>query len=163
MPCVFFVMQKITLTSKISTFRDKKTGGCTSSRAFGSQGGSVAFCLKVCDVLAQHNEFSATLRSRLLVCKVRNERSLSYKCCRFSKFSRGSMPPDPPRCSNFSSYFNFISSYYAAIWRTLDTYTDARKGKLFYFHYTCFLYLCLCLYWVVKGFLVIYYCRQLQN
>ena len=77
MPCVLFVMQKITLTSKIPTFRDKKAGGCTSSRAFGSQGGSVAFCLKVCDVLAQHDEFSASLRSHLLVCKVRNEHNLS--------------------------------------------------------------------------------------
>ena len=32
---------------------------------------------------------------------------------------RGSMPPDPPRCSNFSPYFNFISSYYATLGRTL--------------------------------------------
>ena len=40
---------KVTLTSDIPTFRDKKAGGCTSSCAFGSQGGgSVAFCLKVC-------------------------------------------------------------------------------------------------------------------
>ena len=66
---MLLVMQKITLTSEIPTFRDKRTGGCTSSRAFGSQGVSVAFCLKVCDVLAQHDEFSAILRSRLLVCK----------------------------------------------------------------------------------------------
>ena len=34
---------------------------------------------------------------------------------------RGSMPPDPPRCSNFSPYFNFISSYYATLGRTLFT------------------------------------------
>ena len=52
-----------------SNLQRQKTGGCTSSRAFGSQGVSVAFCLKVCDVLAQHDEFSAILRSRLLVCK----------------------------------------------------------------------------------------------
>ena len=37
------VMQKITLTSQIPTFRDKKTGGCTSSHAFGSQGGVFGF------------------------------------------------------------------------------------------------------------------------
>ena len=30
---------KVTLTSDIPTFRDKKTGGCASSCAFGSQGG----------------------------------------------------------------------------------------------------------------------------
>ena len=49
---------KVTLTSDIPTFRDKKTGGCASSSAFGSQGGgSVAFCLKVCDFLAQQDEF----------------------------------------------------------------------------------------------------------
>ena len=32
---------KVTLTSDIPTFRDKKTGGCASSCAFGSQGGGV--------------------------------------------------------------------------------------------------------------------------
>ena len=52
---------KVTLTSDIPTFRDKKTGGCASSCAFGSQGwgggGSVAFCLKVCDFLAQQDIF----------------------------------------------------------------------------------------------------------
>ena len=41
---------KVTLTSDIPTFRDKKTGGCASSCAFGSQGGrgggSVAFVSK---------------------------------------------------------------------------------------------------------------------
>ena len=51
------MIQKITLTSEIPTFRDKKTGGCTSFRAFGSQGGFVAFCLKVCDFLAQQDGF----------------------------------------------------------------------------------------------------------
>ena len=30
------------------------------------------------------------------------------------------MPPDPPRCSNFSPYFNFLSSYYATLGRTLE-------------------------------------------
>ena len=29
--------------------------------------GSGAFCLKICDVLAQEDEFSATLQSRLIV------------------------------------------------------------------------------------------------
>ena len=49
---------KVTLTSDIPTLRDKKTGGCASSCAFGSQGGgSVAFCFKVCDFLAQQDEF----------------------------------------------------------------------------------------------------------
>ena len=34
---------KVTLTSDIPTFRDKKTGGCASSCAFGSQGGVCSF------------------------------------------------------------------------------------------------------------------------
>ena len=69
---------KVTLTSDIPTFRDKKTGGCASSCAFGSQGGgSVAFCLKVCDFFGSTGRISTTLRSRLVVCKVRNERNLS--------------------------------------------------------------------------------------
>ena len=38
--------------------RQKNPGGCTSSRDCGSQGGSGAFCLKICDVLAQQDEFS---------------------------------------------------------------------------------------------------------
>ena len=50
---------KVTLTSDIPTFRDKKAGGCASSCAFGSQGGGgvCSFCLKVCDFLAQQDEF----------------------------------------------------------------------------------------------------------
>ena len=39
-------------------------------------GESGAFYLKIYDVLAQQDEFSTTLRSRLVVCKVRNERTL---------------------------------------------------------------------------------------
>ena len=39
---------KVTLTSDIPTFRDKKTGGCASSCAFGSQGGG-----GVCSFLSQ--------------------------------------------------------------------------------------------------------------
>ena len=79
--CIFFeeetvheiVMQKITLTSQIPTFRDKKNGRLYKFSCFWfSRGGSVAFCLKVCDILAQQDEFSATLRSCLLVCKVHN-------------------------------------------------------------------------------------------
>ena len=52
-------------------------GGCTSSREFGSQGGSGAICLKMCDVLAQQDKFSTTLQSILVICKVRNECNLS--------------------------------------------------------------------------------------
>ena len=63
--------------AEIPTFGDKKTGGCTSSRDFGSSGGFGAFCLKICGILVQQDEFSTTLRSRLAVCKVRNERNLS--------------------------------------------------------------------------------------
>ena len=40
--------------------------------------GSGAFCLKICDVLAQQDEFSTTLWSRLAVCKVHNERNLPW-------------------------------------------------------------------------------------
>ena len=65
------------MTAEIPTFGDKKTGGCTSSRDFGSSGGFGAFCLKICDILAQQDEFSTTLRSRLAVRKVRNKRNLS--------------------------------------------------------------------------------------
>ena len=63
--------------SEIPTFGDKKTGGFTSSRNFGSLGGSEAFCLKICDILAQQDEFSTTLRSHLVVCKVHTKRKLS--------------------------------------------------------------------------------------
>ena len=42
---------------------------------------------------------------------------------------RGSMPPDPPRCSNFSPYFNFISSYYATLGRTLIFVQKANTAK----------------------------------
>ena len=42
---------------------------------------------------------------------------------------RGSMPPDPPRCSNFSPYFNFISSYYATLGRTLH-FRKLQKSKV---------------------------------
>ena len=71
---------KVTLTSDIPTFRDKKAGGCTSSCAFGSQGGGGG----VCGFLSQSlllfgstGRISTILRSRLVVCKVRNERNLS--------------------------------------------------------------------------------------
>ena len=71
---------KVTLTSDIPTFRDKKAGGCTSSCAFGSQGGGGG----VCGFLSQSlllfgstGRISTTLQSRLVVCKVRNERNLS--------------------------------------------------------------------------------------
>ena len=47
--------------TEIPTFGDKKTGGCTSSCEFGSQGGSGAFCLKMCDFLAQQDKFSTTV------------------------------------------------------------------------------------------------------
>ena len=59
--------------------REVVPGGCTSSCEFGSQGGggSGAFCLKMCDVLAQQDKFSTTLRSCLVVCKVLNECNLS--------------------------------------------------------------------------------------
>ena len=40
-----------------SNLQRQKTGICISSRDFSSQGGSVAFCLKVCDFLAQQDEF----------------------------------------------------------------------------------------------------------
>ena len=38
---------------------ETKKGGCTTTsfRDFGSQGGSGAFCLKICDVLFQQDEF----------------------------------------------------------------------------------------------------------
>ena len=51
---------KITLTSNIPAFRDKKNGRLYKFSCFCSQGGSVssvAFCLKVCDFLAQQDEF----------------------------------------------------------------------------------------------------------
>ena len=62
-----------TINPDIPTFEDKKMGACTSSCEFGSQGGFRAFCLKMCDFLAQQDEFSTTLRSILVVCKVRNK------------------------------------------------------------------------------------------
>ena len=55
-------------------------GSCTSSRDFGPEKGqgSGAFCLKICDILAQQDEFSTALWSRLVVRKVRNERNLFW-------------------------------------------------------------------------------------
>ena len=68
---------KVTLTSDIPTFRDKKAGGCTSSCAFGSQGGVCGFLSQSLLLFGSTGRISTTLRSRLVVCKVRNERNLS--------------------------------------------------------------------------------------
>ena len=69
---------KVTLTSDIPIFRDKKAGGCTSSCAFGSQGGGVCgFLSQSLLLFGSTGRIPTTLRSRLVVCKVRNERNLS--------------------------------------------------------------------------------------
>ena len=66
-----------------------------------------------------HFIFGTTLN----VSTIETKRFLSSarKCSENAGYAvfRGSMPPDPPRCSNFSPYFNFISSYYATLGRTL--------------------------------------------
>ena len=50
----------------------------SSSCEFDCQGGFGAFCLKMCDFLAQQDKFSTTLRSILVICKVRNECNLPW-------------------------------------------------------------------------------------
>ena len=62
---------------KDSNLQRQKSGRLYEFSCFWFSRGVCSFCLKVCDVLAQHDEFSASLRSRLLVCKVRNEHNLS--------------------------------------------------------------------------------------
>ena len=69
--------QEILTVHRDFNLRGQKTGRCTSSCEFGSQGGSGAFCLKMCDSLAQQDKFSTTLQSILVVCKVCNECNLS--------------------------------------------------------------------------------------
>ena len=72
-----YLLRIFGMIQRFQPLETKKMGGCTSSREFGSQGGSGAFCLKMCDVLAQQDKFSTTLQSILVICKVRNECNLS--------------------------------------------------------------------------------------
>ena len=92
----------IIITTEIPIFGDRKTEVVQVLVILVLKGGSGAFCLKICDVLAQQDKtnFLPTLRSRLVVCKVRNKRT----CLEFLQFFQVSLAASTNWCLKLNFY-----------------------------------------------------------